>query len=202
MSEESIMGDSIRQIQKLNTRKKIIDTAYRIFSEKGFSVPSSVIATEAGISHGSIFAHFSTINKLIVCLISDFGDKMGARLHELAKKNDCVENFLNEHLMVLEEYEAFYSRLILEKDRLPDEAKYTYAIIQSTAAFHFSSIIAREVEKGAVKNLPIHVLFNTWLGMIHYYLMNKDFFSGSNESVIKRYGPELQSTYLKLIKNN
>jgi len=201
MSEETIMRESIRQIQKLNTRKKIIETAYKIFSEKGFSVPSNIIAKEAGISHGSIFAHFPTMNDLLVSLLSDFGDKIGVSLHELAKKSDSMENLLKEHLKVLEEYEAFYSRLISEKDTLPEEAKDIFAFIQSTVAFHFSSVIEREMEKGTVKRLPIPVLYNTWLGLIHYYLMNKDLFVHSNESVIKRYGPELVSTYLKLIKN-
>lgn len=195
------MGESIRQIQKLNTRKKIIETAYNIFSEKGFSVPSSLIATEAGVSHGSIFAHFPTMNDLVVSLLSDFGDKIGTSLHILAKKCDSVEELLKEHLKVLEEYEAFYSRLISEKNILPEEAKNTFAVIQSTVAFHFRSVIELEIEKGTVKKLPIHIMFNTWLGLIHYYLLNKDFFSNSNESVIKRYGSELLNTYLNLIKN-
>jgi len=201
MSGESVMKVSTRQIQKLNTRKKIIETAYKVFSEKGFSVPSSIIAKEAGVSHGSIFAHFPTMNDLLISLLSDFGDKMGSSLHILAKKCDSVENLLKEHLKVLKEYETFYSRLISEKNRLPNEAKNTFAIIQSTVAFHFSSVIEREIEKGMVKKLPVHMLFNIWLGLVHYYLLNKDFFSDSNESVIKRYGSELLSTYLNLIKN-
>jgi len=85
MSGESVMKVSTRQIQKLNTRKKIIETAYKVFSEKGFSVPSSIIAKEAGVSHGSIFAHFPTMNDLLISLLSDFGDKMGSSLHILAK---------------------------------------------------------------------------------------------------------------------
>ncbi|MCR4437345.1 MAG: TetR/AcrR family transcriptional regulator [Eubacteriales bacterium] len=194
------MRVSTRQTQKSNTRKKIIETAYRIFSEKGFSVPTSIIAKEAGVSHGSIFVHFPTLNDLLICLLSDFGDNMGASLHMLAKKCYSVENLLKEHLNVLEEYEAFYSRLILEKNRLPDEAKSTFVIIQSTVAFHFSSVIDREIEKGTVKKLPIHILFNTWLGLVHYYLLNKEFFSDSNGSVIRRYRAELLSTYLNLIK--
>ena len=201
MSKESIMADSTRQIQKLNTRKKIIETAYKIFSERGFSVPSNIIAKEAGVSHGSIFAHFPTINDLMVSLLSEFGDKIGMNLHKLAKKCDSMENLLKEHLRVLEEYEAFYCRLISEKNVLPEEAKDIFAFIQSTVAFHFSSVIEREIEKGTVKKLPIPILYNTWLGLVHYYLMNRDFFSDSDGSVIKRYGPELVSTYLKLIKN-
>ena len=200
MSGESIMRVSTRQTQKSNTRKKIIKTAYRIFSERGFSVPTSIIAKEAGVSHGSIFVHYPTLNDLMISLLSEFGDNMGSSLHTLAKKCDSVENLLVEHLSVLEEYEAFYSRLISEKDRLPDEAKSTFAIIQSTVAFHFSSVIDVEIEKGTVKKLPIHMLFNTWLGLVHYYLLNREFFSHSNQSVLRRYREEILSAYLNLIK--
>jgi AcrR family transcriptional regulator len=193
------MKVSKRQAEKLNTRKKILETAYRIFSEKGFSVPTSIIAKEAGVSHGSVFAHFPTLNDLLICLLSDFGDKIGASLHILAEKCDSVESLLEEHLNVLEKYEAFYSRLISEKTRLPDEAKSTLLIIQSTVAFHFSSVIDRQIEEETVKKLPIHILFNTWLGLVHYYLLNKEFFSDSNGSVLRRYREELLSAYLNLI---
>jgi len=125
---------------------------------------------------------------------------MGASLHVLAAKCDSVENLLTGHLNVLEQYEAFYTRLISEISKLPDEAQNTLAIIQSTVAFHFSSVIEREIGKGTVKNLPIHILFNTWLGLIHYYLLNKKFFADSNQSIIRRYRAELLSAYLHLIK--
>jgi len=196
------MKATARQAQKAKTREKIIATAYRVFSEKGFSVATSVIAKEAGVSHGSIFAHFPTLNDLLINLLADFGEKMGTSLHLLAQKSDSLENLLNEHLDVLAENEAFYSRLISEKDRLPEEAKNTFVLIQSTVAFHFSSVIEREIEKGTVKKLPVHMLFNTWLGLVHYYLLNREFFSDSKESVIKRYRTELLSTYLNLIKKS
>lgn len=193
------MKVAARQTQKTNTRKKIIETAYRLFSENGFSVATSIIAKEAGVSHGTIFAHFPTLNDLLIDLLSDFGDKMGASLHVLAEKCDSAEDLLKEHLTVLEEYEAFYARIISEKNMLPDEAKNTFIIIQSTVAFHFGSVIEREIEKGTVKKLPIHMLFNTWLGLVHYYLLNKEFFSDYNESVLRRYKVELLSAYLNLI---
>ncbi len=195
------MQTSKRQIQKTNTRNKIIVTAYRVFSEKGFSVATSVIAKEAGVSHGSVFVHFPTLNDLLLCLLSDFGDKIGASLHILTKKCDSIKGLLEVHLNVLEEYEAFYSKLISEINLLPIEAKSTFVMIQSTVAFHFSNIIECEIEKGVVKKLPTHMLFNTWLGLIHYYLMNKDFFSSPDESVLRRYKAELISTYLNLINS-
>ena len=194
------MKSSVIQAQKSNTRKKIMQAAYRIFSENGFSVPTSIIAKEAGISHGSIFAHFPTLNDLLICLLSDFGNNIGASLHLHVKRCDSIEDLLKEHLNVLEEHEAFYTRLISEKSRLPDEAKSTLAMIQSTVAFHFSIVIDREMKKGTVKKLPTHMLFNTWLVMVHYYLLNSEFFSNPGESVIGRYKAELLSAYIHLIR--
>jgi AcrR family transcriptional regulator len=194
------MKISTRQEQKLNTRKKIIETAYRVFSEKGFSVATSIIAKEAGVSHGSIFVHFPTYNDLMMCLLSEFGDRIGESLHVLAEKSDSMEKLLYEHLNVLEEYEAFYSRLISEINMLPDEAKNTFAIIQSNVAFHYSIAIDREIERGTIKRLPVHMLFNTWLGLVHYYILNKGFFSDLDESVLKKHRAELVSVYMNLIR--
>ncbi|NLM49975.1 MAG: TetR/AcrR family transcriptional regulator [Clostridiaceae bacterium] len=191
---------SKRQSQKLNTRKKIIETAFRVFSENGFNVPSSTIAKEAGVSHGLIFAHFPTVDNLVECLLEDFSKNIGESLHTLSESAFSIEEFLSRHLDVIEKYEPFYTRLILEKNLLPGNAKYTFAAIQSTAAYHFSRVIEREILKGTVKEMPIHMLFNTWAGLLHYYLINRDFFCPLNEPVIKRYGGELINTYLALIK--
>lgn len=118
----------------------------------------------------------------------------------LARKCDGIEDFLEKHLDILEEYEAFYTRLISERNKLPDEAQKTIMIIQSTLAYHFGSVIYSEIEKGKVKNLPIHMLLNTWMGLIHYYLLNREFFSPSGESVIKKYKSEMLFAYTNLIK--
>ena len=49
-----------------------------------------------------------------------------------------------------------------------------------------------------MRKLPIHLLFNTWLGLVHYYLMNADLFA-PGESVLSRYQDELVSHFLALI---
>lgn len=196
------MGSSIRQQQKTDTRNRILETAYRIFSEAGFTASTNTIAKAVGVSHGTIFAHFSTLDDLLICLLVDFGDQMGRSLHILSEKKENMESLLSGYLDVLEEYEAFYSRLISEKNRLPKEALDAFAGIQCKVAFHFSSVMEKEITKGNVKNLPIPILFNTWLGLLHYYLLNREFFAREGESVIRRYRKELLTTYLQLIQND
>lgn len=194
------MDVSKRQMQKENTRRRIIETAYRVFSEKGFGATTSDIAKEAGVSHGCVFAHFPTLNDLLICLLSEFGKSIGLKLHGLAENKHSIEELLNVHIEVLEEYEDFYTRFISEMNMLPDEAKDTFVMIQSSVAFHFQKVTEYDISTGKIKNIEPHMLFNTWIAIVHYYLQNKGFFAPEGR-VLKRYKSELIKNYLKLISN-
>ncbi len=186
-----------RQLQKEHTRKKIIETAYQIYSEQGFSATTAVIAKEAGVSHGTIFAHFSSLDELLCCLIQDFGDALGSEIHRLAETKDNIEELLKTHLDLLARHEKFYIRLIAERSLLPEDARLTFSNIQSIVAFHFNKAFERE--SSTIKDVPVPLLFNTWMGLVHYYLLNKDLFS-PDTPVLERYGSKLTETFLELIK--
>lgn len=190
---------SKRELQKENTRKKIVEMAYQVYSAQGFSATTATIAKEAGVSHGTIFAHFPSLDDLLSCLIQEFDVALGLEIHRLAETSNNVEELLKAHLDVLAGHENFYIRLITEKSLLPEEAQLAFANIQSTIAYHFSKVIEREYEKQVIKNIPVHLIFNTWMGLIHYYLLNKDFFS-PDIPLLERYGSELIATFLELIK--
>jgi AcrR family transcriptional regulator len=188
-----------RQLQKENTRQKIIETAYQVYSEQGFTATTSAIAKRAGVSHGTIFVHFQSLNELLACLVEDFGSTLSLEIHDLAERNNTVEELLKAHLGILVKHEDFYIRLITERSLLPEDVQLTFANIQSTYAYHFNKIIGREIENQTIKNIPVHMIFNTWMGLVHYYLLNKDFFS-PEIPLLKRYGRELTETFLELIK--
>lgn len=105
---------------------------------------------------------------------------------------------LRTHIDILKEYEAFYTHFISEFSTLPAEAKEIFHPIQSAAAYHFGEVIEKEVQAGTVKDIPIHMLFNTWIALLHYYLENKALFAPEG-SVLERYEDDLVSTYLSLI---
>jgi len=194
-----MMQSSKRQLQKEQTRKKIMDTAFKIYSEKGFTSSTSIIAKEAGIAHGSIFLHFPTLNDLLTCIIKEFANTLSLRLHHLSETNDNIEQLLDAHIDTLSEYEIFYTRLITEMVLLPEEARTAFAAIQTGLAFNFNKIMNHEIESGVLKRLPPHILFNTWIGLIHYYLQNKDLFAPDG-SVLKRYKKQLIFTYCELLR--
>ena len=187
-----------RQLQKARTREKIITVAMKVYSEHGFSVSTSVIADKAGLAHGSIFVHFPTVESLLICLLEVFAQEIKTELHLLSKSGD-IAKLLNMHISVLIKYEAFYKRLITEAVYLPEEAKNTFIALQSTISIHFLRVLEPEINAGRIKNVPFHMLFNTWLGLVHYYLLNGVLFA-PDKSVLKRHKNTLINCFTALIK--
>ncbi len=193
------MKKTARQNQKEQTRKHLLEVAYLEFSRRGImTTRMSDIADAAGVSHGTVFLHFATQEALITAVIEDFGERVARRTHELA--SDCAgfQDGLEAHLSGIMEFEGFYTRLVLETAFLPPAARDAYILIQSAISFHLSQPAQREMEAGTILAVPFHLLFNTWLGLINYYIMNKDLFS-PHEPVLRRYGRLLLDHYMSLI---
>ena len=188
-----------RQEQKEKTRNYIIDVALNQFAKDGLTTTrTSDIANAANLSHGSIFAHFPTREGLLDEVIEEFGTRVTNRLHELVEENCGMRELLWAHLRGIEEYEAFYTRLISEASLLHESARNTLIGIQSAISFHMIQVAEREMESSKIIKMPLNLMFNTWVGLINYYLMNRDLFA-PGESVISRYGQRLVEHYMNLI---
>lgn len=189
-----------RQKQKQLTRNLLIEIAIKQFGENGIiTTKTADIAKLAKVSHGTVFAHFSTQEDLLISVIEEFGRRITKRLHELVDTNRSLYEILESHLKGLIEFEPFYTRLIIERRLLPESVRNTYIIIQSTISFHIGIVADKEIEQGGIRKIPIHLIFNTWIGLVHYYLTNGDLFS-PNGSVLKEHSEELLKHYINLIK--
>ncbi len=192
-------GKTQRQLQKDQTREHLIETALEQFALQGLTTTRTAdIARAAKVSHGTVFAHFATQEALLNAVIEEFGTRVSLRLHELASGNSSLRDVLWAHLKGLTEFEAFYTRLVIENRLLPESARNAFTIIQSSISFHLSQAAEKEIKAGNVDPYPIHLLFNTWMGLIHYYLANNDLFA-PERSVLERYGQELLEHYMRLI---
>ena len=188
-----------RQEQKAKTKKFIIDIAINQFAKDGLlTTRTSDIATSANLSHGSIFAHFPTREALLEAAIEEFGMRVTKRLHEVVEENCKMEGLLMAHLKGIQENELFYSRLISEASLLPENARITLIEIQSAISFHLIQVAEREMSASRILRMPLNLMFNTWIGLINYYLMNREIFA-PGESVISRYGQQLINHYMNLI---
>ncbi len=189
------MTETIREKKKRQTRTTILETASELFAAEGFQLPTSKIAKSAGVAHGSLFLHFPTREDLIDTVIRSFFEELNTRIHQVTETTGSLEEFLRQHLELLEEKEAFYTQLITSLNTMPSTTQQKLFAYQSTLSSHLLLLL----EKEDIAAVAPHMLFNTWLGIIHYYLQNKAMFA-PEESVIARYRDEWIETYLNLIR--
>jgi AcrR family transcriptional regulator len=193
------MKENKRNVQKELTRKKLIEVAIKLFGDNGILNTKTIdISKEAGVSHGTVFSHFKTQEELLVTVIEEVGDRIVSKLQELIDVNGSLEEILKAHISGLMEFEKFYTRLIIERRLLPESASNIYIIIQSSISFHIGNVLKKEIAKGKIIDTPIHLLFNSWVGLIHYYLTNGDLFT-NEESILNNYGQDLINHYINLI---
>lgn len=196
------MSESQRLKQKIQTRKHLIDVALEQLAIDGLiNTRTSDIASAAKVSHGTLFAHFPTREILLDVVIEEFGMRITKRLHELVSSNCGIKEFLEAYLKGVSEYETFYTRLVSEGHLLDEKTRNSLIMIQSAISFHLIQIAEREMEAGKIRTMPVDLLFNTWLGLIHYYLINGDLFA-PGQSVLKVHGNRLVEHYMNLIKLN
>jgi len=193
------MLETKRQKQKQLTRSHLIEIAIKQFGETGITTTRTTdIAKAANVAHGTIFLHFPKQEDLLVAVIEEFGNRIAKRLQELVDSNSSLLEVLKAHIAGLIEFEPFYTRLIIERRLLPAMARDTYIMIQSTISIHIAIAAEKEIKLGIIREIPMHLLFNTWIGLIHYYLTNGDLFCSSG-SILKKYCHELLQHYIKLI---
>jgi AcrR family transcriptional regulator len=188
-----------RAKQKAESRQRLIDAALRVFARNGIlAATSAEIAEEAGLSHGSLFSHFGSQEALLAEAISTFGALATSRLHELCERGAGTREVLAAHLETISEREDFYSRLVVEAPMLPPVARQSLVIVQSTIAFHLAPALEADRAAGLIRDLALPLLFNTWLGLIHYYLANRDLFA-PGASLVERRGEELLDHFMSMI---
>lgn len=193
------MKKTMRELQKEQTKALLLKTAYDVFSVKGImNTRVSDIAQAGKVSHGTIFVHFRSMEALIEEVVAFYGQKIALRTHELSHSCGHLSELLRAHLDGIMEFEPFYTRLIIENRLLPPGARDSFIAIQSAISFHFSQVVQRERKSAQNDEIPSYLLFNMWMGLVHYYLANGDLFAPEGH-VIRRYGQTLIQNFLKLL---
>lgn len=188
-----------REEQKRQTRQRLIAVALELFAQRGIGATRTMdVARAAGVAHGTVFAHFPTRDDLVTAVIEAFAGTLIGRLNELADRGAGVREVLAAHMEGLIEHEALYARLVMEGPMLPRGSRTTMLAIQSVVSFHLYGAAEKGWERNELRPMPQHLLFNTWLGLVHHYLCNQDLFA-PNESALARHGQELLDHYMGLL---
>lgn len=188
-----------RQEQKLRTRRRLISVARELFADQGITATRTVdVAKSASVAHGTVFTHFPTREDLVSAVLEEVVAQIIVRIHERVEAGAGVREVLCAHLQGLAEHEAFYARLVMEGPQLPPRARITLTGIQSVISFHLYQAAEQERTTGRIRPVPQHLLFNTWLGLVHHYVCNRDQFA-PGASALERHGDDLIDHYLGLL---
>lgn len=201
LTELLLIMKVLRRIdQKEQTRKNLIETSLSVFSRKGIvSTNTAEIAKCAKVSHGTIFLHFPKRDDLVFAAMKEFGDQLASRFEIASKNSKKLTGILKAHLKTLAEFEDFYTNLIKELAYLPNKVRSHFFMLQSAISHKINIEAQKEIACGKIKKIRRDKFFNTWIALLHYYMMNKEIFS-PNASVITSLGDELLEHFMMLIK--
>jgi AcrR family transcriptional regulator len=178
----------------------VVEGALALFARQGIvQTKTADIAKAIGMSHGVIFLHFPKRDELVIAVIDEFGRRLAAELRRAMEGGVSLRAVLEAHLRVLEEFEPFYARLVTEAALLPPKVRSTLLMLNAAVSQRIAVAAQREREAGRVRELPRHLLFNTWIGLVHHYLVNRDVFA-TGGSVIAEKKDELVSHFLSLLQ--
>jgi AcrR family transcriptional regulator len=190
---------SSRAEQKQATRRRLITHAIQLVGTRGFTHTRTVdVARAANVSHGTVFTHFPSRENLVLTVAGHIGREITDRLHELVGSGSGLRETLQAHLQCLEENERVYRQLVMEAPLLPAEFRATWVGLQSAVASYLCTAAEAEASQGTIRPLPAHLLFNTWIGLIHHYLINTELFVHDG-SVIAAHGPTLTEHFMTLL---
>ena len=193
------MDATVRQQQKAATRERVVESALALFARQGIvETKTADIAKAIGMSHGVIFLHFATRDDLVIAVIDEFGRRLQAEFRRATEGGLSLRAVLDAHLRVLEEFEAFYARLVTEATLLPEKVRGTLLMLQAAVSQRITVAAERERAEGRIRLMPRHLLFNTWIGLVHHYLANRDLFT-DGPSVIAAKKDELVNHFLALV---
>lgn len=189
-----------RREQKEKTRAGLVRQAERLFAANGISQTTTAdIAKALRVSHGTLFVHFPTREDLIKAVVDEYGERLANALGQCLTSEMKLDALLRAHLEVLAEFEDFYLRLISESQSLPSNIRSIVYAINAALSYRFYRAAKIDMNTGKVKKMTQVQFFNTWMGLVHYNIMNRDLFSDTTP-VLKEIADELLSHFFNLIK--
>lgn len=189
-----------RKEQKERTRAGLVAEAEELFAAHGISSTTTAdIAKSLKVSHGTLFVHFPTREDLIKAVVEDFGERLSSALGKRCADDLVLKDLLKSHLVVLAEFEDFYMRLISESQSLPPHIRSIVYSMNASLSYRFYRAAKNEMDRGLIKKMTQVQFFNTWMGLVHYNIMNRDLFS-EKTPILHEVGNELLKHFLNLIK--
>lgn len=97
MTAVTITDASRREKKKHETRQRIVETAIRLFAERGFdNVTIDQIAADADVGKGTIYNYFATKETILFEFLIEIEQRVQRRLRKFAEAPGPLESILEE----------------------------------------------------------------------------------------------------------
>lgn len=191
-----------RATQKAETRTRIVQAAARLCARRGFAATRTLdVANAARVSHGAVFAHFQSRDRLMTAVVAELARQITDPLHAIDSSRGGLDRALAAHLEVLADCEDQLRWLLLEAPLLPKGLNVAWLGLQSAVASHLAPAVERDIAEGRIRPVTLPFLLNTWTGLVHHYVLNRELFS-PGKSVLRTRGPELLAQFLDLVSQS
>lgn len=191
-----------RQIAKQQTRNNIITAAKKVISEKGISGTTTLeVANQAGIAHGTVFAHFCNREMLIFEVINNELIIIAKAIYEINVVNKGLESILNSYINLLAKEEKIHVALAREFWSFPDELKRNIMSTEIIIRKFIYNAIEQGIEQQLYKPVNITIAVNFLFGTINFYLSRHEMYlSDSNSLIISKKDLIIENFILMLKK--
>ena len=176
--------EQINSKPKTEKQQKVLETAIRLFAEKGYANTSTAeIAKLAGVSEGTIFKHYGTKERLLLSIIAPFLRELFPQIAQevvdeiFTEETETLEEFLrslikNRIQFITENRELFqvFMKELMYRDEFRHEL-FPYAM--EYVPQKFKHVIERFKENGELRDLPSDVILLNVLTFMSGFLITR-----------------------------
>lgn len=193
--------------KKMNTKDKILDTALKLFNEKGYdAVTPRDIAAETGISHGNLGYHFKKKEDICLALVNRLNMEIDPIMQSPLGKLYGPEMLYNFTVAIFNtsfKYRFFHLDIVQITRKIPalkplfkqvsEQRAETFR--QGIKLFAESGFLKTPVDKEQVEYFIRQVLIITKFWLSEAELM----FEGKKEDMILEYGSITYNLFVPLL---
>ena len=180
-----------RKEREIAQRKQdILNTAARLFSERDFhEVTVEDIATEVGLSKGTLYLYFKNKDELFFSIIQDRFERLYKRIKEVVQCEGpfepCVRKFIQTYIAFFDEHRAFFKIIQSEKTRLSMEDTFKmqdyFKKIMTMYFATVNSFIRKGQKEGAIRPLNPRAVTKMLIGTIHTFTFDRLIFGSDSD---------------------
>lgn len=166
----------IRKRNSELTEERIMEAALKLFAEQGYSgTPTSQIATEAGVSEGTIFKYFPKKKDLLSQLLIWFVDKQSHAIllrplenifeeHKEAEPKVLLKAIIKDRMVLVDRMAPFLKVLLNEMQYHPELREIFLDKILVGVKSYGDKMVSHFASTGKIRKLPPLLVMRSFMG--------------------------------------